>query len=103
MTDPSITTVPAVDPATLEEWELSAISEWCVSARANGGDPTSVLEVKECGLFLKGEAAKHYGPDLPCLAVYQDDLGNWSALIRRPGDVGIALSTLQFIGDTEVG
>lgn len=37
-------------------------------------------EVPHAGLWLKGEAREVFGGDLPCLAVAQDCLGNWSCV-----------------------
>ncbi|NIT79543.1 MAG: hypothetical protein GWN58_32825 [Anaerolineae bacterium] len=51
-----------------------------------------------CGLWLKGEARKAYCPedgDLPCLAVAQDVLGNWSC-VTEDG------MTRQFLADEVV-
>jgi len=98
---PTIAPVASIDPTTLLPWERAAIEEWVASARATGEDPVTCLEVPGCGVFLKGEAAEAYGEDLPCLAVFQDDLGNWSVLTRRPGRSG-ALVTCQFLGGRDV-
>jgi hypothetical protein len=108
---PTIQTVNTIDPATLSDFERSAIDEFVRTAHANGDKAVTCLDRVGCGLFLVGEAAAHYGEDLPCLAVVCDELGNWTALIRRPQTAELqraaeyertALLTCQFIGGKDV-
>jgi hypothetical protein len=96
-----INAVNVIDPNTLRDFEREAIDNFVRTAHANGDKAVTCRDVAGCGLFLLGEAAEAYGEDLPCLAVVCDELGNWTALIRRPG-CDHALLTVQFIGGTEV-
>lgn len=104
MSNPSVTTVNQIDPATLEDWEIEAIDEFVRTAHSLGENPVTCRDLRGCGLFLKGEAAEAYGEDCPALALYEDELGNWTALIRRPRCEGSipAVLTCQFIGGRDV-
>lgn len=101
MSTESISTVSTIDPSALRPFEREAIREFCATARANGDTPVTCEEAPGCGLFLVGEAAEAFGEDCPALAVCEDELGNWTALIRRP-NCDHALLTCQFIGGRDV-
>jgi hypothetical protein len=101
MTEPTINTVATIDPASLSDFEKAAIDEFVRTAHSLGHQATTCRDVRGCGLFLVGEAAEAYGEDCPAYALYQDELGNWTALIRRPGRTDSVL-TCQFIGGKDV-
>lgn len=94
-TEPIVTLVAATRWEALSDEERSAVTAFCDTAKANGGDPRSVEHYPHCGLFLKGEPAERLGYDLPCLAVCKGELGDWAALFRDP--VTGSLVTSQFL------
>lgn len=74
------------------------MADFVRAARSVGESPVTCERLARCGLFLVGEAAAQWGSELPCLAVSQDALGNWRALIRTRG---IPVTT-QFLTGKEV-
>ena len=52
------------------------LADWIENAKSNNlTDIITIKEVSVCGVFLKDG-----GKDVPCLAVAEDELGNWCVL-----------------------
>ena len=108
MGQPSVKVINTTDVSTLTTVERNLIGDFMQRAEDEGYEPTSCLKNPHCGLFLVGRGVEEWGTDdLPCLAVYQDELGNWVALVRNRvqemGKVFFGAPTIhQFILGEEV-
>ncbi len=65
----------------LTETQKHLIEEFCKAARANGHYPITCQQLPHIGVWLKD------GTDIPALAIYEDDLGNWVMLSAKDNHV----------------
>lgn len=72
-----------VEALALNEKEEALLASFIETASLNGHDDDVVTNYKNpsCGVFLKD------GRDIPCLALYEDELGGWVCLCKADGMV----------------
>jgi hypothetical protein len=76
MTSTAASKITRVPTTTITDLARELLPGWLASIKADPdfSEPTTVDEQPHCGVWLRG------GVDVPCAAVAEDSLGNWTVL-----------------------